>query len=238
MPMKPEACAPESPPPLSPLVREAAERVSFCMDAPELLADDGAELDALLADTVHWSHTRQTWGDGHWLGEVLRHGEGALPPADAAFVVAVMQRVAQEPLPQVVPLPSAHPTASQTAPQTATVVPLPVAEPRVAASEAANDAVFRWKWVAGVAAMAAVVSVAWQVVVAPSGRAAGPQLAQAPTQAVPAAPVQVWTEHGLVLRDPQLQAWLSTHRQLDATLALQGPAGFVRSATYNHTPQR
>ena len=232
MPMKPDACAPESPPPLPPQVREAAERVSFCMDAPELLAQDDAELDALLADVVSGAHTRQTWGEYHWLGDVLRHGEGALPPANAAFVAAVMQRVAQEPLP-----------AAQPTPQSATVVvPLPVASPsqagpRAVAGEAANDAVFRWKWGAGVATLAAVVSVAWQVTVAPAGGAAGPQLAQAPVQVVPAASVPVWTEHGLVLRDPQLEALLSAQRKLDGTSALQVPAGFVRSATYDK-PQR
>ena len=232
MPMKPDACAPESPPPLPPQVREAAERVSFCMDAPELLAQDDAELDALLADVVSGAHTRQTWGEYHWLGDVLRHGEGALPPANAAFVAAVMQRVAQEPLP-----------AAQPTPQSATVVvPLPVASPsqagpRAVAGEAANDAVFRWKWVAGVATLAAVVSVAWQVTVAPAGGAAGPQLAQAPAQAVPAASVPVWTEHGVVLRDPQLEALLSAHRQFGGASALQMPAGFLRNATYD-APQR
>lgn len=233
MPMKPDACAPESPSPPPPQAREAAERVSFCMDAPELLAQDhAAELDALLADAASGAHARQTWGEYHWLGDVLRHGEGALPPANAAFVAAVMQRVAQEPLP-----------AAQPTPQSATVVvPLPVASPsqagpRAVAGEAANDAVFRWKWVAGVATLAAVVSVAWQVTVAPAGGAAGPQLAQAPVQVVPAASVPVWTEHGLVLRDPQLEALLSAQRKLDGTSALQAPAGFVRSATYDK-PQR
>lgn len=219
MPMKSDACvSSESLLPLPQKVREAAERVSFCIDAPELWAQDDAELDALLADTASGPHTCQTWRDYHWLGDVLRHGEGALPPADAAFVAAVMRRVVQEPLPQTAPLPLVHAVGG-------------------VQREAANNAVFRWKWVAGVAALAAVVSVAWQVLVASGGGAAGPQLAQAPTHALPAAPVPVWTEHGVVLRDPQLEALLNAHRQFGGASALQMPAGFLRNATYD-APQR
>lgn len=230
MPMKSDSSTSVSTRPVPPQAREAAERVSFWMDAPELQADAVA-LDALLAACAD-DDTHDTWGHYHWLGDVLRQGENAPPPADTAFVAAVMQRVAHEPLPQRMPEAVVPHT-------TAKVVALPVAAPSASAvPEAANDAVFRWKWVAGVAALAAVVSVAWQVVVAPGGGAAAPQLAQAPAAVAPAQ-VPVWTERGLVLRDPQLEALLSANRKSGSTsaLALQMPAEFLRSTTYN-TPQR
>jgi sigma-E factor negative regulatory protein RseA len=42
---------------------------------------------------------------------------------------------------------------------------------------AANDAVFRWKMVAGVASLFALATLVWQVTVAPAS-STGPQLAQ------------------------------------------------------------
>ena len=42
---------------------------------------------------------------------------------------------------------------------------------------------------------------------------------------------------GVVLRDPQLEALLSAHRQFGGASALQMPAGFLRNATYD-APQR
>lgn len=229
MPMKSDSSTSVSTRPVSPQAREAAERVSFWMDAPELLQADAVALDELLAACAD-DDTHDTWGHYHWLGDVLRQGENAPPPADTAFVTAVMQRVAHEPLPQRMPEAVVPHT-------TATVVALPVAaSPASAVPEAANDAVFRWKWVAGVAALAAVVSVAWQVVVAPGGGAAAPQLAQAPAAVVPTTQA-VWTQHGVVLRDPQLEAFLSAHRQFGGVSALQMPAGFLRNATYD-APQR
>lgn len=231
MPMKSDSSTSVSARPVSPQAREAAERVSFWMDAPELQAD-AAALDALLAACAD-DDAHDTWGHYHWLGDVLRQGENAPPPVDTAFVAAVMQRVAHEPLPQRVPEAVLPHT-------TVTVVALPVAAPSASAvPEAANDAVFRWKWVAGVATVAAVVSVAWQVVVAPGGGVAGSQLAQAPAAVAPAHVVPVWTKHGFVLRDPQLEALLSANRKSGSTsaLALQMPAEFLRSTTYD-TPQR
>ena len=120
MPMKSDSSTSVSARPVSPQAREAAERVSFWMDAPELQADAVA-LDELLAACAD-DDTHDTWGHYHWLGDVLRQGENAPPPADTAFVTAVMQRVAHEPLPQRMPEAVVPHT-------TATVVALPVAAP-------------------------------------------------------------------------------------------------------------
>lgn len=128
-----------------------------------------------------------------------------------------------------------------------TAQPRPVVNVAVATSgagrrDAANDAVFRWKLVAGFASLAAVMAVSWSVVSGSNGAAAGAQLASnAPaavtTTAATAAPavnvpVAVSTGQGVVIRDAQLEALLAEHRQHGGMSALQMPSGFIRNATY------
>ena len=110
---------------------------------------------------------------------------------------------------------------------------------------AANDAVFRWKLVAGLASVAAVMAVGWSLLgVAPGTSQTGPQLAQAELarQAVavasPAEAVVVNTAQGPVIRDARLEELLAEHRQYGGMSALQMPAGFLRDATYQSAPQR
>lgn len=120
-------------------------------------------------------------------------------------------------------------------------------------TEAANDALFRWKLVAGLASIAAVMAVSWTVV-GGSGAGAGPdgapgsQLASAapPSTILQAsgasvssgatsfstAPVVVSTGQGPLIRDAQLEALLAEHRQHGGMSALQMPTGFIRNATY------
>ena len=128
-----------------------------------------------------------------------------------------------------------------------TAQPRPVVNVAVATSgagrrDAANDAVFRWKLVAGFASLAAVMAVSWSVVSGSNGAAAGAQLASnAPaavtTTAATAAPavnvpVAVNTGQGVLIRDAQLEALLAEHRQHGGMSALQMPSGFIRNATY------
>jgi sigma-E factor negative regulatory protein RseA len=115
---------------------------------------------------------------------------------------------------------------------------------------AANDAVMRWKMLAGVASVAAVVAVSWSVLSgapgAPvNGVAGGAQLAAAGTQAqaqapvaLVAQPVAVRTAQGTLIRDARLEQLLAEHRQFGGASALQMPAGFLRDATYEAAPQR
>ena len=112
--------------------------------------------------------------------------------------------------------------------------------------EAANDAVFRWKLVAGFASLAAVMAVSWSLVSGSgSTGAADAQLASGSpgsvsvpslvaTVATPAvsAPVAVNTGQGVLIRDAQLEALLAEHRQHGSMSALQMPSGFIRNATY------
>lgn len=168
-----------------------------------------------------------TWARYQFIGEALR---GASPEAaDGERVAAIMQRVRQEraaptPAPIHVPLPEP-------------VVVLP--SRAETANEAANDAVFRWKMLAGFASVAAVVAVAWNMAgTGDLGGAAGPQLAQLPVQTAPVAaasvpPVVVAGEQGPVLRDPRLEELMAAHRQVGGMSALQMPAGFLRNAAFD-----
>jgi sigma-E factor negative regulatory protein RseA len=177
---------------------------------------------ALTVAYAESAELRQTWASYHCIGHALRAEREA--PANPAFVAGVMARIARE---EVRPAP-AQPLGQATAGGGGVTAP-------AMADEAANDAVFRWKMVAGLASLVAVAAVAWQMVAAPSS-AAGPQLAQAP--AAVQAPLQaVVTPQGVMLRDPQLEELLAAHRQFGGMSALQMPAGFLRNATYE-APQR
>lgn len=88
---------------------------------------------------------------------------------------------------------------------------------------AANDRVFRWRWVAGFASLAAVAAVSWGLV-SREAQVSGPQLAQAGGEQQSTAAVMI--------RDPQLDELLAAHRQLGGNTALQHPSGFLRNATF------
>ncbi|MDO9437403.1 sigma-E factor negative regulatory protein [Hydrogenophaga sp.] len=107
---------------------------------------------------------------------------------------------------------------------------------------AANDAVFRWQLVAGLASLAAVMAVSWTVLSgSPSGAdAVAPQLAVVSTPAATITPtaqgsttVVVSTGQGPLIRDARLEELLAEHRQNGGMSALQMPTGFIRSATYD-----
>lgn len=195
-----------------------------------------AELDRLLADTGPGAETLEAWHSYQVIGDVLRASAPAVAtqtPQD--FLAGLHARLhAEKPLVQPLPV---QPT-------------LPMAPPNVLGhvrAPAANDAVFRWKMVAGLASLAAVMAVSWSVVSGSgSGGAAGAQLASnEPGVSAPAAvmatvvapsgnpSVAVNTGQGVVIRDAQLEALLAEHRQHGGMSALQTPSGFIRNATYD-----
>jgi len=164
-----------------------------------------------------------TWARYQLIGDALRGTPSQA--ADGARVAAIMQRVRQERLAA---------SAAAVAPAPVVVMPHRI--------EAANDAVFRWKMLAGFASLAAVVAVAWNMSgTGAAGAAAGPQLAQAPAQVAPAvvanaetaAPVVVLGQQGPVLRDLRLEELMAAHRQVGGMSALQMPAGFLRNAAFD-----
>ena len=99
--------------------------------------------------------------------------------------------------------------------------------------EAANDGVFRWKMVAGFAALAAVGAMVWGLV----GQQAAPSGAQMAQNAASPNLVTVQASSGngqetfVMIRDPRLDELLAAHKQFGGMSALQQPAGSLRSAS-------
>ncbi|NIM42606.1 MAG: anti-sigma factor [Hydrogenophaga sp.] len=190
---------------------------------------DTHELDALFARCRESDEPLAQWHGYQLIGEVLR-GEGSALPARAPrdFLAELNQRLDAE-----------HQPATD-----ALAVPV-----RAVRGPAANDALFRWKMVSGLASVVAVAAVGWTVLAgAPSG-SQGPVVAQeravapaatlaeaqpaAPVSAVPTRPVVVSTSQGKLIRDPALERLLSQHRQHGGMSAFQSSTGFIRNATYD-----
>lgn len=193
---------------------------------------DVQALDALLQSLAEDEDVRTTCMGYQVIGDVLR---GATPQrssvAPHVFVAGVRARLQADPV--------------SVSPPTTVVVS--------AREPAANDAVFRWKLVAGVASLAAVMAVSWSVLGGASassrGTATGPQMAlmsppggvslvNAVQPADQPTAVVVNTAQGPVLRDARLEQLLADHRQYGGMSALQMPAGFLRDATHTADPQR
>ena len=211
---------------------EAASGLSALVDGE--LAD--AEFDRLLADMDREGESLEAWHCYQVIGDVLRASAPAVATTTPQNFLASMHARLQAEAPVVRSL--AVPPA------------LPMAPPEVVGlvrAPAANDAVFRWKLVAGLASLAAVMAVSWTVLgSAPSGAGgndgAGAQLALMganPGATAPPLPettaVVVNTPQGAVIRDAQLEALMAEHRQHGGMSALQMPAGFLRNATYDAT---
>lgn len=107
--------------------------------------------------------------------------------------------------------------------------------------EAANDGVFRWKMLASVAALAAVGSLSWALLGAPSDKAGLAQnsvMAQnqnapvlVPGQGLIAVGGQVAGQEITMIRNPRLDELLLAHKQFGGVSALQQPAGSLRSVS-------
>lgn len=172
------------------------------------------ELDRLLG------HEDAAARDAAWdlyrcIGDALRAHEAAQPSAaDPDFVRAVMARVAKEP--QVSPEPAAR------------------LQRRTALPSAANAALWRWRALAGVAALAAVVAVLWPVL-GPTGGVPGEPVTLAGAPAPAAPPTAAEAEPAA--RDAQLDDLVAAHRAWGSASALQAPGGFLRTVAYD-TPGR
>ncbi len=112
--------------------------------------------------------------------------------------------------------------------------------------EAANDSVFRWKMVAGLAAFAAVGSLAWGLLGSLGDKTdtqSGTVLAQGqtaaagnkPNAALIAVGGQIAGQEVTILRDPRLDELLAAHKQFGGASALQQPAGSLRSVSLGGT---
>ncbi len=176
----------------------------------------GAAMD-VLADE---GDARESWHAYHLVGDVLRSAELASTSNGADFVARLRVRLQQE---QVMAV--------------SRVASLPVhdemqgATTRVAADRApANALGFGWPLLAGVASLAAVAAIAWNVLGGTGGVPASAELAQAGV-----APVQMARNEpatAVMIRDARLDELLAAHRQAGGATALQMPAGFLRNATF------
>jgi sigma-E factor negative regulatory protein RseA len=221
---------------------QTAVVVQACQDDPELM---------------------QAWASYHAVGDALRNPwrdarlsssrrdarsldltvQGQMPAGSAADLVRpttlahVQPEVAVSSTVSAATATTAATTAAQASPGAAQVSPIAQTNPALqfAQPEAANDAVFRWKMLAGVAAFAAVSSLVWSLVGGTMGSDTAGQLAAATQPSVTAQPATVLASNGngqVMIRDPRLDAMLAAHKQFGGASALQQPAGFLRSATF------
>jgi sigma-E factor negative regulatory protein RseA len=172
----------------------------------ELSAATDGDPAALQAACQAWrssSEARSTWHTYHLIGDVMRSSELAQRPArDAAFLQALRERLASEPV---------------------------VLAPQPAAAAVAAKPAQRW-WVPAAAA-AGFVAVAGVVVVmqrvAP-GSAAAPQLAAAPAPSAPAAVAAAAPGAPVLIRDERLDEFLRAHQATRGGMGAALPGGAIR----------
>jgi sigma-E factor negative regulatory protein RseA len=225
----------------------------FTADALCLLSArmDGEAADSDWLGVLESPDGQAAWHQYHLIGEALR---ATASQPFVASVVALSATHAQEAATQVVrKARAAGLVDAGIQPEHSAQVltfPQPTAKRRseLPRAEAANDGVFRWKMVAGLASVVAVLGVVWGVAGVPGAVGSGAELALkqgpagaggtqvasvvAPANGVAVVNVLVATPNGAMLRDPRLEALLQAHRQAGGASALQVPAGFLRNATY------
>ncbi len=157
-----------------------------------------------------------SWHTYHLIGDVLRSPDLLAARSASPLLTRLQSRLAQETI---------QPLA-----QTDDLQPTPIFQPAVT-QVAANDSVFQWKLLAGMASMAAVAVMVWTVAVPMSST--GSQLAKSPT---PTDSVLVASPQGVIVRDARLEELLAAHKQVGGNSALQMPSGFLRNATFETSP--
>lgn len=186
--------------------------VSALVDG-QLRDTEFAQAMALLDDSAE---ARQRWHSYHLVGDAMRTGRADVRPHESDFVLRLRARLQQEPAPLT--LRDAPDTRLEKAPKAS-----------------ANDPL--WRWVVGLASVAMVAVVAWQGLqglVSPGAQvaAAPPAQPSTATQARSGATLASVVAAPVMIRDPQIDAFLAAHRQFGGTSALQAPTGFLRNATF------
>lgn len=181
------------------------------------LCDGEADAAIAAAATAAWrddAPLRARWHSYQLIGDVLRSEDLAqTPAADAAFLSALRERLASEPV--------------VLAPTTL----MPVDAPQVAST--------RRRWLSGGAIAAGFVAVAGAVfVLRPATEQPGAQLAlqqpvTAPQVLAAAEPEpQATAANSVLVHDAGLDRYLAAHQQFGGNSALAVPSGFLRNATY------
>ncbi|MDD0810702.1 sigma-E factor negative regulatory protein [Curvibacter sp. RS43] len=193
----------------------------------ELISDladgrlDAVELTRAMARIDGDEDALLSWEAYHLSRDVLRGewDEAADPAADLApdFLSRLRTRLQDEVIapPEAPVLPMAE--------------PLPPQPQRL---EAANQPVFRWRLVAGLATVTAVAAVGWALLASQSPMLSSPQLAQDSRTGAMQTVALSSGERAVMLRDPRLDELLAAHKQAGGSSALQMPAGFLRNATF------
>ncbi len=204
------------------------ETLSALMDGQLRGAEASAAL-RMMAST----EAGECWQVYHLVGDVLRSSDLAGCGRDSAFLARLNARLQEEARPTVM-VPARRP-----------------ADARDVSRPAANDGVFRWKMVAGLASFAAVAAIGWSVMGSLGPQpGTGAQLAQGPSaqptqvmslvagpgQGAPQVALAAASEPAdmgdVMLRDPRLDELLAAHRQSAGVSALGNAAGFLRNATF------
>lgn len=167
----------------------------------------------------------EVWHRYHLIGDLMRGQSSAADGFNGHFLAGIRTRLANDP-----PIPS---TLLQVSGDGVVSKPL--------AKKASNDTTYRWRMLAGVASLAAIVSIGWNLVVG-AGVADAARLAESASansvQAVVSKPndaanaANAAAPAPVMLRDPNLDALLAAHKQFGGTSALQMPTGFIRNATF------
>ncbi len=170
------------------------------------------------------SEGREIWHRYQLIGDVMRGVDTAPIDAGLDFVSGLRVKLALEP------------DLSRTL--EAAGVPA-VAGFAKKSENSANDGTFRWRLVAGMASLTAILAVGWNLVESTKGESGARMAMSAGSQAVQATSPQGVSMGGatdkgpsVMLRDPHLDALMAAHKQFGGTSALQMPAGFIRNATF------
>lgn len=214
---------------------EVQEQLSALVDG-ELDDQALAQLLAGMDDGEVAVSLHESWQTYHLIGASMRQAQGAASTGSLDFLARLNAQLALE-------QPLSAPVQQQ-APATQ-VQAQPVHLPR---REAANQSVFRWKMVAGLASLAVVSLVGWNVLgsaqpgsgvrqlaantPAPGVVVAGVAASGTPAQTLVQMPVTVGQNASVMLRDPRLDELLAARGQIGGTANLQMPASFLRNATF------
>ena len=187
----------------------------YCPELLSALADGELVMDiddAGLQGVFQSNTLHSDWNNYQAIGHALKEGADAslILGADLAFLHRFNERLADDKI-----LPQGHFfTKSE-----ATALPL---------QTAANDAVFRWKLVAGFASLAAALVVTWSFIGSPNVLTDA-QFVQNRT----ASQVVMASPEGVILRDARLEELMAAHKQLGGS-SLQAPSGFLRNAGFEN----
>ncbi|MFV0679662.1 sigma-E factor negative regulatory protein [Ottowia sp.] len=202
---------------------EYKESISALMDGQLQAAEQASVWHAMDGEEA-----RDCWAMYHLIGDVLRSPDLAHGQQDRDLAARVCHYLQAESVPKVA-------VDAQTVVMTKTD------------HHAANDGVFRWKMLAGVASVAAVTAIGWgmwgatvplqdggaQLAQAPTVRASGQVLALAAAPQVDASqPVSPNNMPPMMLRDQRLDELLAAHRSVTGASTLGGASGFLRNATF------